>query len=226
MRIILTSKLEDDVNVKVWDGNTYDKKILYAGSSIDCCLPYADNKIFIQPETLCNEIKNPILKILSDVIWGCIYYLFQCFLMGETGTFRSEQKDLYVAVISGDFKDDSILKCVCKSSCSYDDCYHIALENCFEYKIEHKIKIDKGEMRKRLNHWKTEQKIIFLPGVAVLLMCLITGALKKMIILSIVCSIILILMSFKLYRTFRVAEKEYDMLCKQSEKNFFGDICK
>lgn len=220
MKMFLTSKLDDDVKVKIWNNKLCVEKDLYAGSRIDCCLPNDNvDKIFIQAEYSYDEISNPVLRVLFNVIWGCIYYIFQCFMQGESGSFKSEQRDRYVAVISGEFNDDTALNCICEADKNNDECYRIKMEGQSEYKLEHKIKVDKEEMNRRLRHWKTKHKIVFFPGALVCLLCFIIGILKNCEILSIICGIVLILMSVKLYKIFKVAETECNKLCKQSEEN-------
>ena len=221
LRIILNSNLEDNVKVRVWNDNEYIEEPLYAGGKTEVSLQCANiDRLYIQCIYSYEDIKNPVLRALSNALWGIIYYIFKCFSHGEPNSFKNEQKDRYASVIYGDFDEETVITCVCEENRGADNSYRIRVVSSPEYRIERKIKVDREEMAARLRQWKLESSIAAVPGIFVLLFCVAFGIVKKVLILSILAGIAAVFMSIKFYKLLKVADRECETLCRKSQMNF------
>lgn len=217
LRIILNSKLEDDVKVRVWNDNEYIEEPLCAGGKTEVSLQCANiDRLHIQCIYSYEDINNSVLRALSNALWGIIYYIFKCFSFGEPESFKDEQKDRYASVIYGDFDGDTVITCVCEENRGDDNSYRVRIVSSQEYRLERRIKVDREEMAARLHQWKLECSIAAVPGTFVLLLCVTFGIVKKIVILSILAGIAAVFMSIKFYKLLKAADRECEVLCRKS----------
>ena len=221
LRIILTSNLEDDVQVRVWNDNEYIEEPLCAGGKTEVSLQCGDiDRLYIQCIYSYEDINNSVLRALRNALWGIIYYIFKCFSFGEPGNFKDEQKDRYASVIYGEFDEEAVIVCVCEENRGADNSYRIRVVSSPEYRLERKIKVDREEITARLHQWKLESSIAAVPGTFVLLLCVAFGIVKNVLILSILAGIAAVFMSIKFYKLLKAADRECEVLCRKSQMNF------